>query len=393
MAARAAPDVVLSYGMGADSTALLDRWIFEPQTRPCDLADLLVVTAQTGNEWPVTGKLATRHVLPLMREHGIRWAQVARAGPRRADGITVLDDTPQPAVVCLDGDYKLSDELTAAGTVPQAGGPRRCSMNAKGWPLDQFIARQTSGVPYIHVVGYEASEVSRALRDARYNTDSRTGSYRLIEWGWNRQACEDYILARLGVRWRKSACTFCPFALSNAESRRRVLGEYQAAPEAGVKGLIMERVAVSLNPRQGLIAGQRLADLLAATPGQEGTIAAFEARLSQMPWNLYEVRRALTPRAGGSAAAFRQLRIHRSGTRTDMATDLAVAATRAGAVVDAGDGIERMWLRHRGQVLPTAEWFWVAAPAGAQEKEGRGFAAAWSAAGESTAFASHRAGD
>ena len=63
---------VLSYGMGADSTALLLRWIHEPATRPCDLAGLLVVTAMTGDEWPVTGRLVTEHILPLLRAHDIR---------------------------------------------------------------------------------------------------------------------------------------------------------------------------------------------------------------------------------------------------------------------------------------------------------------------------------
>lgn len=46
------PSVVLSYGMGADSTALLLRWITEPATRPCPLADLLVITAMTSGRSP-----------------------------------------------------------------------------------------------------------------------------------------------------------------------------------------------------------------------------------------------------------------------------------------------------------------------------------------------------
>jgi hypothetical protein len=37
--------MVLSHDMGTDSTALLLRWITEPATHPCDLRDLLVVTA------------------------------------------------------------------------------------------------------------------------------------------------------------------------------------------------------------------------------------------------------------------------------------------------------------------------------------------------------------
>jgi hypothetical protein len=46
--------VVLSWGMGADSTALLLRWIRQPETQPCDLRDLLLITAMTGDEWPAT---------------------------------------------------------------------------------------------------------------------------------------------------------------------------------------------------------------------------------------------------------------------------------------------------------------------------------------------------
>jgi hypothetical protein len=95
--------VVLSYGMGADSTALLLRWIHQPHTRPCDLGDLLVITAMTGDEWPVTGRLVTGHILPRLREHGIRWVQAARTGPAQADGITILDDSRVPARVCLGG--------------------------------------------------------------------------------------------------------------------------------------------------------------------------------------------------------------------------------------------------------------------------------------------------
>lgn len=98
--------VVLSYGMGADSTALLLRWIHEPDTRPCDLTELLVVTAMTGDEWPVTGRLVTEHVLPLLRRHGIRYAQIARASAHQEHGITVLDDSRNPAAVHLAGDYR-----------------------------------------------------------------------------------------------------------------------------------------------------------------------------------------------------------------------------------------------------------------------------------------------
>jgi hypothetical protein len=41
--------VVMSYGMGADSTALLPRRIRETATRPCRLDQLLISTAMTGD--------------------------------------------------------------------------------------------------------------------------------------------------------------------------------------------------------------------------------------------------------------------------------------------------------------------------------------------------------
>src|SRR5262249_2468670 len=155
-----------------------------------------------------------------MREHGLRWAQIARGGPRQADGVKVLSDTRQPDTVHLTGAYRLSHEMLAAGTVPQASGARKCSAKAKGWPLDQFIAAQTLRQPYLPRRGSEAGEPGPPLRAASHNTDLRTGVYPLIEWGWDRATCKRYIERQLGVRWIKSACTYCPFALLNHQGRR-----------------------------------------------------------------------------------------------------------------------------------------------------------------------------
>ena len=80
--------------------------------------------------------------------------------------------------------------------------------------------------------------------------------------------------------------------------------------------MVMEHLAVSLNPRQGLMGGERLANLLARVPGQEHTLAAFEAALDEMPWRLYEDRRAVVPKAtdpGRVGRAARWLRAVRPG--------------------------------------------------------------------------------
>ena len=368
--------IVLSWGLGRDSTALLLRWITEPATRPCPLRDLLLITAQTGDEWPATGELVTRYMLPLLREHAIRWVQVARRGPKQEEGVAILADTRSPARVYLDGAYTLGDEMTAAGTIPQSGGRRTCSLKAKGWPIDTFLAAELGDATYTHVMGFEAGEAGRPVRDARYNTEQRTGTYPLLDWGWTGTGCEDYIEQHLGTRWLKSACVYCPFALQSRDGRDRVMPLYRQAPALAARGLIMEHLAVSLNPRQGLAGGKRLSELLAREPGQEATLAEFRRQLDGMDWNLYEMRRAMRAPAKGS----RCLQILDSGGQADMTAALHRRAATEGLLVVREGGIERAWRRRRGIGFPDAEWLYVAAPAGAEDKTGRGFAAAWAAA-------------
>ena len=124
---------ILSYGMGVESSTIILKLVDHESLRDFDLtADLIVITAQVGDEYPDQKTLVERHVLPRMRAHRIRYVQVARAGHLEVDGIVVLDDTREPRKVHLDGAYKLSQELRAAGTVPQFAGEHRCSPN-KYW--------------------------------------------------------------------------------------------------------------------------------------------------------------------------------------------------------------------------------------------------------------------
>src|ERR1039458_6165072 len=98
---------ILSYGMGVESTALLLRWVLEPDTRPCPLADLIVVSAQVGDEFSDTARALEPPFPPLGRPQGSRYFQVPHDGPREADGFTVPSDPRQPSTVYLNGDYRL----------------------------------------------------------------------------------------------------------------------------------------------------------------------------------------------------------------------------------------------------------------------------------------------
>jgi hypothetical protein len=64
---------ILSYGMGVESSAILVRWIMSPEARPCPLDELIVVTAQVGDEYRDTGRDVETHILPLMRSNRIRY--------------------------------------------------------------------------------------------------------------------------------------------------------------------------------------------------------------------------------------------------------------------------------------------------------------------------------
>src|SRR5215213_2041702 len=153
--------VYLSYGLGVEGTAIILRWLDEKGSRDFGLSDLTVITAQVGEEWDDTAEDVTNHILPRLRDQGIRYVQVARAGHLEEDGIEVLDDSRQPYVVYHQGAYKLSDELMLAGTVPQFGSVHTCSLKFKAWPIETWLEDELAGRPFRHFFGYNADETSR----------------------------------------------------------------------------------------------------------------------------------------------------------------------------------------------------------------------------------------
>ncbi len=331
----------------------------------------------TGNEWNLTGKLVREHILPLLREHGIRYSQLARRGPSRAkDGFIVLSDTNWPETLYIDGCYKLGDEMNDNGTVPQVGGTRKCSIKAKGEVIDDFLAMITGGEPFLHVIGFEANELSRAIRDAKYNTEQRTGNYPLIEWNWNRKACEAYITEKTGVAWIKSACTFCPFALANKEGQGRVLDMLSCEPNSGIGALIMEYRSISLNPTQGLIKAGSMLDLLRKAGRHNEMLRAWGRSVAAMEWRIYEVQRVAMPTEKDPAKGVwnRSVRSIAAGTRQEMLNDLQELAAAEGAEVEKDElAVSRVWLTRRNEGFPCYERLYVVAPAGARDKEEQRF--------------------
>ncbi|WP_405764540.1 hypothetical protein OHU34_03280 [Streptomyces sp. NBC_00080] len=86
-------DTVINWGLGTDSTAYLAKMLTDPTAYGIDLDRTVVLYMATGSEWPETRLLVEEFMLPLLREHGVRFVQLARNGRLAADGITVLDDS------------------------------------------------------------------------------------------------------------------------------------------------------------------------------------------------------------------------------------------------------------------------------------------------------------
>ena len=388
---------ILSYGMGVESSAILLRWIMSPATRPCPFEDLVVITSQVGDEYTDTGRDVEAHILPLMRAHGIRYVQVARHGHFEADGITVLDDSRMPTKVFLEGDYKLSDELKRNGTVPQYGGVHRCALKFKAWVIEQWLEENVRGRAR-HALGYNADETGRIARSeyafgeriafgfnadeknrisrsCEYNTVSREAFYPLLEWGWDREACIEYIRSVLGITWKKSACVYCPF---NA-LRDDAITRQREHPRQVADAMRLEHLSLALNPRGTVYKGRSLIQITIEA-GNDAAVEGYRKRIESEEWALYRVRRLFSGK-GKADRAVEKLDVFQGPVEARIA--LNAVSDRSGAAVEELRGIPYVWRERRSETdFPTREEFITIAPAAVETKARHGldwFEGRWSA--------------
>lgn len=388
---------ILSFGMGVESSALLLRWMEEPKSRDFDLErDLIVITAQTGDEWPDTKTLIEQHLLPRMRSHRIRYVQVARAGHLEADGIVVLGDTREPDTVHLEGAYKLSQELRAAGTVPQYAGERRCSLKFKAWVIETWLAQELYAESYRHAIGYNSDEESRIAKSEaafagrnrdnvrvafgfncdeegriakarQYDSPQRVGWYPLskAEWNWTRQNCLDYLKRITGVSWQKSACVGCPFCARTEDALERM----RNFPDRVADALLLEHQSLCLNPRGTLYRDQTLLSVVMQA-GNAVALRLFAERLAMSEYAIYRVRR-IYKKKGKADRAVEKLCV---GTRAAMLTCLQSLISSRQLSAREEHNITYAYVREReAQKYPACEEFYVAAPAAIESKTRYGF--------------------
>lgn len=386
--------------MGVESNAILTRWLTDPTSRDFSLEDLTVITAQTGDEHTDTKAYCETHILPLLRRNKIRLVQVARAGRYEADGIEVLDDSFHPDTLHIEGAYKLSDELLFAGTVPQFAGIHKCALKFKAFVLDQWLSHEDPG-SYRHAFGFNADETSRVARSEYltnkriafgfnrdeqnridraniYTFSGRTSFYPLLEWGWNRQACSDYLKDRFGVVSRRSACVQCPFVNLTSDAIRRL----EDQPHQVARALLIEYTSLCLNHRSSLYKNRTLMSVLRAHKNYTA-LDAFSDLLTHTPMATYRVRRIMTSKGHG----------HRCTQRIDESTldELVSTKSLTPVVSHPDDYAIRIGLALEREVdtFPTREEFYVTAPSTVASRARYGipwFETMWAEAAQTTLF-------
>lgn len=354
---------VLNFGMGVESTAILLRWILEPETRPFPLENLIVLSAQTGDEFPSTKFLVEQYLLPLLREHNIRYVQVAKTGPSVKDGITILSDTRQPDECHIEGDYRLSDENLKTGTTPLYSGPHICAQKWKGDVIDSWLATEMKGRVFGPYLGYNADETGRISKSSEYGARGFEYRYPLQEWGWDRLKCIQYIQQHLGVVWKKSCCVFCPFI-----QRQVAADRYLEEPESASFALFNEAMALATNPRMQLFS-HGTAHQLCRDTGNHQALALFETHMDSVPWGIYRIERTYEQRFSDKTgkpykSVARRLTQIETGTRQAMHDRLQVLAHDEGRSVEDMHHFQRVVSHHReNNASNSCEGFWVACPA------------------------------
>ncbi|WP_052121233.1 hypothetical protein [Amycolatopsis sp. MJM2582] len=364
-----------------ESSAYLTEVLSEPEVHGIDPANMVVLHAVVGSEFNDTLRDSERFILPLLRDRGVRLVQLSRRGPAESDGIEILNDTRRPKAMHSKGPWTLAQHNAVNGITPQLS-DRRCSLQFKGFVLDRFILTAFPDREYRHAIGYNRDETGRADKDDVYATQTRKPFHPLIDWDWSRTRCLARLHKAFRVTWKKSACSFCPFAGSQA-SLPDLKDRMRLFPNRAVEALLTEFRALFFNPRSRMFGRHSLYDRLVEDDNLVA-LARFEQQLDRSQWSVYEVRRLFFPRAANpnkKGPGWRSTRARFTGTRHEA---LAWIRDNIGAPDETG----RVWIRRQATdgPYPRTEHFIGATLAGTADKERRSFAKHWAAFTGETLF-------
>lgn len=220
-----ATPLVVSYGAGVDSTAMLIGM------KARGIRPDLVLFADTGSEKPET----------------YEYIDVMQAWLSSADFPRVTVLKRKPVIDGKMGSYStLEGNCLVNQTLPSlAFGFKGCSMKWKVEPMDAFVRHWapaikawSAGQKVRRAIGYDAgpkdSKRAWSIReDARHEY-----LYPLRDWGWDRERCIAEIQSAGLPVPAKSACFFCP-----ATQPEELIQLHRTRPELSARIVEMERVA------------------------------------------------------------------------------------------------------------------------------------------------------
>lgn len=364
---------LLNNGLGCDSAAYIFLILKYPELRPCPLEDLIVVSAQTGDESQKVKSQTEKHLYPRLKAAGVLTVQVARASAAECDtenGITVLDYTTEPDVCFTEGDYSIVEHHTRYGGVPQYANGHVCAIKFKGEVLQAFKQQFFGDRLVVSLIQYNADELKRLDKAREYggNKPNITTRFPLVERGLGRADTERIAAETAGEPYTRSACLICPFGVS-AGSQAETLQRHRDDPVASARALLMEYMSLAMNPRQSLFKRRTLRSLLEA---DKNTIALtlFEQALNDQEWAVYRVRRLKL----GKHQHWRSLAIVSTGSRLEC--ENAIHKLNHGQINLSTHTRHVLESRWEGN-LPWREYFLVAAPHRVAAKERKSFEQKW----------------
>jgi hypothetical protein len=208
--------LVVSYGMGVDSTAMLvglHKWDIRPDR---------ILFADTGGERPETYDY--RPVInDWLVDVGFPEVTVIRYIPKRAPYVDLEGN-------CLQN-------ITMPGL---AFGRKSCSIKWKGEPLDRYVRKLYPDQQVIRAIGYDAGPKDMRRGRNVKNTPENHWWYPLRVWGWDREECKRQIAAAGLPVPEKSCCFFCP-AMKPAELSQLAV----ASPDLARRAVAIEDGAQS----------------------------------------------------------------------------------------------------------------------------------------------------
>lgn len=247
--------------------------------------------------------------------------------------------------------------------------PRASVRHALGYNCQekQRIERSEYGFASRVAFGFNADETHRVTRSSEYDSFQRQAFYPLVEWGWTRQTCLEYLRTVLGVDWQKSACVYCPFN----RLREDAIERHRAHPIQVGAAMAMEHVSLALNPRAPLYKDRSLIQT-ALESRNASAIAEYRRLLAEHLWALYRVRRIYTAKG----------RADRAVERLAVFPDEAAARQALGRMEaerpsdhDHNGEFSYLWRQRREEnVYPSREEFFTIAPATVATKARYGLA-------------------